>query len=102
LKPHAFIMPMWQSAKSYFTGSAGSSRRSDEVMSCAMRQPGLVYEVSRRHRPTRMTCVSSGTISFAGGTRRQTPRSSASRRTIQRRKRFSRLHAEPADGRGKK
>ena len=26
LKPHAFIMPRWQSEKSYFTGSAGSSR----------------------------------------------------------------------------
>jgi hypothetical protein len=42
MKPHAFIIPRWQSAKSYFTGSAGSSRRSDAVMSRAMRQPGLV------------------------------------------------------------
>ena len=33
LKPQAFIIPRWQSAKSYFTGSAGSSRRSDAVMS---------------------------------------------------------------------
>ena len=32
----------------------------------------------------------------------QTPRSMASRRTIQRRNRFSRLHALPAEGRGKK
>jgi hypothetical protein len=49
-----------------------------------------------------MTCVSSGTINRAGVTRDQTPRSSASLRTIQRRKRFRRLHAEPAEGREKK
>jgi hypothetical protein len=49
-----------------------------------------------------MTCVSSGTISFDGEMRVQTPRSSASRRTIQRRNRFKRLHPDPADGRGKK
>ena len=36
LKPQAFIMPRWQSAKSYLTGSAGSSRRSDAVMSRAI------------------------------------------------------------------
>jgi hypothetical protein len=42
LKPHAFIMPMWQSAKSYFTGSDRSSRRSDAVMSRAIGHPGLV------------------------------------------------------------
>ena len=37
-----------------------------------------------------------------GETCDQTPRSIASFRTIQRRKRLSRLHALPADGRGKK
>ena len=42
LKPHAFIIPRWQSEKSYLTGSSGSSRRSDAVMSRAIRQPGLV------------------------------------------------------------
>jgi hypothetical protein len=42
LNPQAFIIPMWHSAKSYFTGSSGSSRRSDAVMSRAIRQPGLV------------------------------------------------------------
>jgi hypothetical protein len=41
-------------------------------------------------------------MSFAGATRDQTPRSSASRRTIQRMNRFSRLQPLPADGRGKK
>jgi hypothetical protein len=46
--------------------------------------------------------VSSGTISFDAATRVQTPRSSASFRTIQRMKRLSRLHPLPADGRGKK
>jgi hypothetical protein len=49
-----------------------------------------------------MTWVSSGTTSFDAGTRVQTPRSSASWRIIQRRKRFSRLHALPFEGRGKK
>jgi len=49
-----------------------------------------------------MTWVSSGTTSFDGDTRVQTPRSSASRLTIQRRNRFSRLQALPFDGRGKK
>jgi hypothetical protein len=39
---------------------------------------------------------------FAGRTLDHTPRSSASRRTIQRRKRFIRLQPLPADGRGKK
>jgi hypothetical protein len=71
-------------------------------MSRAMRQPGLTYVVSPRQRPTRITWVSSGTISFAGDTRFHTPRSSASQRTIQRRNRFSRLQPEPAEGRGKK
>jgi hypothetical protein len=49
-----------------------------------------------------MTCVSSGTISFARETPRQTPRSTSSRRTIQRRNKFNRLQALPDDGRGKK
>ena len=35
-------MPTWQSEKSNRTGSAGSSRRSDAVMSAAIFQPGLV------------------------------------------------------------
>jgi hypothetical protein len=42
LKPQAFIMPTWQSAKSYFTGSSASSSRNDAVISRAMGQPGLV------------------------------------------------------------
>jgi hypothetical protein len=42
MKPHAFIIPRWHSAKSYFTGSSGSSRRSAAVMSRAIGQPGLV------------------------------------------------------------
>jgi len=46
--------------------------------------------------------VSSGTISFDAGTFDQIPRSIASWRTIHRRNRFSRLHALPVDGRGKK
>ena len=95
-------MPRWQSEKSYFTGSAGSIARSDAVISAAIRQPGLLRRVSRRQAPTRTMCVSSGTTSPAGDTRVQTPTSTASRRTIQRRKRFSRLQAPPEEGRGKK
>ncbi len=71
-------------------------------MSRAIGQPGLVRFVSRRQRPTRITCVSSGTTSNALDTLDQTPRSSASCRTIQRRNRFNRLQALPLDGRGKK
>jgi len=41
-------------------------------------------------------------MSADGGTRVQTPRSSASFRTIQRRKRFKRLQALPLEGCGKK
>jgi hypothetical protein len=73
--PHAFIMPRWQSEKSNLTGSAGSIARSEAVISAAIFQPGLAYRVKRRQRPSRMTCVSSGTISFAAGTRVHTPRS---------------------------
>ena len=54
------MIPSPKSAKSYFTGSEGSSSRSACVMSAAIFQPGLAYLVSRRHRPTRMTCVSMG------------------------------------------
>ena len=71
-------------------------------MSRAIGQPGLTYRVSRRQRPTRMTWVSSGTISREGDTWDQTPISTASRRTIHRRNRFRRLQALPADGREKK
>ena len=95
-------MPTWHSEKSNRTGSTGSIARNDAVISAAIRHPGEVYRVSRRQRPRRMTWVSSGTISCEGEIDRQTPRSTASRRTIQRRNRFSRLHALPAEGRGKK
>jgi hypothetical protein len=49
-----------------------------------------------------MTWVSSGTTSFDAGTFFQMPKSTASARTIHRRKRFSLLHAPPHDGREKK
>lgn len=93
---------MWQSEKSNLTGSTGSIRRSDAVIEAAILHPGEVYAVSPRHRPRRITCVSSGTTSRAGATRVQIPRSISSRRTIHLRNRLSRLHALPADGRGKK
>ena len=103
LNPHAFIIPRWQSEKSYLTGSSGSSaaqRRRDVARHRA--SPGSCSASAARQRPTRITWVSSGTTSADGGTRDHTPRSSASRRTIQRRNRFNRLQPLPADGRGKK
>ena len=95
-------MPTWQIEKSKRTGSPGSSARRVAVMSAAIFQPALEYFVSRRQWPSRITCVSSGTINFAAGTCVHTPRSISSDRTIQRRNRFSRLQALPAEGRGKK
>ncbi len=67
-----------------------------------MRHPGEVYVVRPRQRESLMTCVSSGMISFDGDTRVHSPKSTLSRRTIQRRNRFKRLHALPDDGAGKK
>jgi len=49
LKPHAFIMPRWQIEKSNLMGSTGSIARNDAVMSAAMRQPGLLSRVKRKH-----------------------------------------------------
>ena len=37
------------------------------MISSAIAQPGLVRRVSCRHRPNRITCVSSGTTSLAAG-----------------------------------
>ena len=76
--PQAFIMPRWQIEKSNFTGSTGSIARSDAVMSAAIRQPGLLSVVNRKHCPTRITCVSSGTINWPGRTFDHTPRSTRS------------------------
>ena len=56
-------MLRWQSAKSYRTGSSASSARNDAVMSDAIFQPGEARRVNRRHFPTRIVCVSSGTTS---------------------------------------
>src|SRR4051794_41784911 len=95
-------MPTWQSEKSKLTGSLGFSARNDAVTSAAIRHPGLVYRVRRRHRPRRMTCVSRGTINFAAGALVHTPRTTSSRRTIQRRKKISRVYALPAERWGKK
>ena len=102
LKPQAFIIPRWHSEKSYFTGSDGietPERRRDVL----------------RHPPARAR-VASQTKAAADADhvrverhdqlRRRDARPHAeierSRRTIQRRNRLSRLHALPADGRGKK
>jgi hypothetical protein len=72
------------------------------VISAAIRHPGVALPVSRRQRPSRITCTSSGTTSCDGETRAHAPLSIASRRTIHRRNRFSRLHPLPHEGLGKK
>ena len=71
-------------------------------MSVAIFQPGEIRAVKRRHLPTRIVWVSSGTTSCEGLTRVQPPGSMPSWRTIQRRKRFRRLHAPPVEGLEKK
>ena len=73
--PHAFIMPRWQIEKSNLIGSTGSMARSEAVMSAAIRHPGLFSVVSLRHWPTRMMCVSSGTINWPALTFFHAPRS---------------------------
>jgi len=71
-------------------------------MSIAIFQPGDARLVSLRHFPIRIVCVSSGTTSWRRGIVVQPPGSTASVRTIQRRNRFIRLHAEPVEGLVKK
>ena len=102
VEPAPFIIPRWQSAKSYLTGSAGSSRRSDAVMS--RRHPPARARVARQPQapPEADHVRVERHDQLRRGTRVHTPRSTASRRTIQRRNRFSRLQALPVDGRGKK
>ncbi len=91
---------VWQSEKSYFTGSAGSSSRSPLVISSVIFQ----FRLRRRVRPSERAMfsmwVSTGMRSAAGGISVQSPKSGASRRTIQRRKSSIRLQAPPVDGRG--
>ena len=76
--------------------------RNDAVISAAIRHPAVRYVVRPRHRPTRITWTSSGMMRREADIRVHVPRSIPSRRTIQRRNRFRRLHALPADGRAKK
>ena len=76
--------------------------RSARVMSTAIFHPGVVRLVKRRHFPTRIVWVSSGTTSWRRGMAVHPPGSTPSLRTIQRRKRFRRLQAEPVEGRAKK
>ena len=63
-KPQAFIMPTWQSEKSNRTGSTGIDRAQRRRDLGGHLPPGRrVVASSRRQRPSRMTCVSSGTTS---------------------------------------
>ncbi len=86
---------LWQSEKSYFTGSAGSSSRRRAVISSAIFQFRLRRRVSPIERAMFSMWVSTGISSARGGMSRQRPKSGGSRRTIQRRKRSSRLHGPP-------
>ena len=70
---------VWQSEKSYFTGSAGSSERSRAVISSAIFQ----FRLRRRVRPSERAmfsmCVSTGISSAAGGIVASRGRSPAAR-----------------------
>jgi hypothetical protein len=78
-------MRLWQRAKSYFTGSAGSTAARRAVISSAIFQ----VRERRRVRPIARlmfsTWVSIGITSRAGDTESHNPKSGGSRRTIQRR-----------------
>ncbi len=73
---------------------------SEAVISSAIFQ----FRDFRRVRPMARlmfsTCVSTGMSSRFGDTEVHKPKSGGSRRTIQRRNRFSRLHGPPAEGSG--
>ena len=58
---------VWQSEKSYFTGSAGSRRRRPAVISSAIFQFRLRRRVSPSERAMFSICVSTGIRSAAGG-----------------------------------
>src|SRR6266851_6233565 len=78
---------LWQSAKSNFTGSAGSIVASFRVISSAIRQVRERRRVKPIDRLMFSTWVSTGIRSRDGDTEVQRPKSGGSRRTIQRRKR---------------
>jgi len=95
-------MPRRVRAKSYLTGSSGRTRLKARVSSRAVVMSALLRDVAPSSRPMRSMCTSSGTISIAGATSLQSPTSTRSRRTIHRKKRFSRLQALDRAGSGRR
>ena len=89
--------PSPKRAKSYFTGSCGSSRRRYAVTSSTARRSFLGWSSMPRRRLMLAACTSSGSISAEVGMQRHKPKSTprSSLRTIQRRNIFMRLAAEP-------
>ena len=78
-------MRLWQSAKSYFTGSCGSSLRSRAVISSTIFRLRVRRRVSPIERAMFSMWVSTGMRSAEGGTSVHAPKSGGSRLTIQRR-----------------
>lgn len=95
-------MPNLERTKSYFTGSSGSMALNAAVISMAVAASACFRRVSPSLEQIRIIWTSTGITSLDGGTSSQPPGSTRSRRAIHRRKRFSRLHALPRSGRGRR
>src|SRR2546426_4004732 len=91
---------LWQSAKSYFTGSSRSIAASRRVISSAIRPVRDFPRVRPMDREMFSTWVSTGVKSRSGATAVHRPKSGGLRRTIQRRNRCRRLHGPPPEGSG--
>lgn len=92
------LIPSRVSAKSYRTGSSGHSMANFRVTSTAVFRSACLRAVRPILPAIRKRWVSRGTISRAGDTVVQGPGSTASLRTIHRRKRLRRLQALPSPG----
>ena len=92
------IIPTLESAKSYFTGSAGSISAKPSVIFTAVDKETAFRSWKPKILHNLPIWTSTGTISLVLSIRFHKPVSTASLRTIQRRKRFSLLQALPAEG----
>src|SRR5690606_37033091 len=80
----------------YFTGSVASNNRRLSVSSQAVFQSDCLRSINPSFRATRSTCTSHGQTNAEGFNWFHKPKSTprSSRRTIQRKNMFNRLHAE--------
>src|SRR3972149_84812 len=89
LSLHTPEMPLWQRAKSYLSGSLGSSLLRLSVISTAIFQSGVFLFVSPRQSETRFMWVSKGITSLEGGISFHIPKSMSFLRTIHLKKRHA-------------